>query len=269
MRVAVVGHVDYVDFVRVERVPAPGEIVTAVETWGEAAGGGGMAAVRLAALAGSCTFFTALGRDDFGREAERQLSGLGVRVEADWHGPPQRRGFCYLDAGGERTITLLTPKMRPRGSAPLPWPELRRYDALYFTGGDVEALRAARAARVVVATSRELWTVREAGVEVDALVGSGSDPDERYEPGDLDPPPALVFWTEGGDGGRIEPAGERWQAADLPGAFADAYGAGDTFAAHLTCALAEGRAPREAAELAARGSAEALTRRGAHGRRRS
>ena len=266
MRVAVVGHVDYVDFVRVEAVPPAGGIVTASASWGEAAGGGGMAAVRLAALAGECTFFTALGRDDFGREAERQLTELGVRVEADWQEPPQRRGFCYLDADGERTITLLTPKMRPRSTAPLPWQELRSYDAVYFTGGDPGALRAARLADVLVATARELWTVREARVRLDALVGSSSDPDERYEAGDTDPPPALVFWTEGGDGGRIAPAGERWEAAELPGPAADAYGAGDTFAAHLTYALGAGGSPGDAAEFAARGSAEQLTRPGAHGR---
>ena len=267
MRVAVVGHVDYVDFLSVERVPAAGEIVTAEETWGEAAGGGGMAAVRLAALAAECRFFTALGRDDFGLEAERQLQELGVHVEADWQEPPQRRGFCYLDADGERTITLLTPKMRPRSSAPLPWDELAAYDAVYFTGGDAGALRAARAARLLVATARELWTVREARVELDALVGSASDPDERYERGDVEPEPRLVFFTAGGDGGRIEPQGERWEAAELPAPMADAYGAGDTFAAHLTYALGEGRQPLDAARFAARGSAEQLTRRGAHGGR--
>src|SRR5918998_954249 len=45
MRVGVVGHVDWIDFVAVEHVPEPGEIVTADESWGEAAGGGGVAAV--------------------------------------------------------------------------------------------------------------------------------------------------------------------------------------------------------------------------------
>jgi ribokinase len=268
VKVAVVGHVDFIDFVRVARVPEPGEIVTAGETWGEAAGGGGMAAVRLAALAGGSTFFTALGRDDFGQESELQLAGLGVRVEAEWRNPPQRRGICYLDDGGERTITLLTPKIRPSGAAPLPWHELAGYDAVYFTGGDAAALRAARAARVLVATSREAWTVREAGVEVDALVGSASDPDEQIEEGELDPPPRLVFWTDGQDGGRILPSGERWQAVPLPGPLADSYGAGDTFAACLAYALADGRAPLAAAEFAARESAEQMTRRGAHGVRR-
>ena len=265
MRVAVVGHVEWIDFLVVDAVPEAGEIAQARESWGEAGGGGGVAAVRIARAAGACTFFTALGHDEFGRRSEEQLRGLGVRVEVDWHDGPQRRGFCCLDAGGERTISLLSDKLRPRRSSQLPWGELSTYDAVYFTGGDPEALRAARAARVLVATPRELPTLREAAVELDALIGSAVDPSERYEEGDLDPPPRLVVATEGSRGGRYEPGGGRWDAPELPGPRADSYGAGDTFAACLTLALAGGQDPQEAVELAARAAAAAITRRGAHG----
>ena len=48
MRVGVVGHVEWIEFLAVARVPRAGEIVTARERWGEAAGGGGVSAVRLA-----------------------------------------------------------------------------------------------------------------------------------------------------------------------------------------------------------------------------
>jgi ribokinase len=266
VRVAVVGHVEWIDFAVVERVPEPGGIVTASESWGEAAGGGGVASVRLAALADEAVLFTALGDDRFGRACVAQLERLGVRCEVAWRPEEQRRGFCYLDADGERTITLLSEKLRPRGDERLPWDELAAFDAVYFTGGDAAALRAARAARVLVATARELPTLQEAGVELDALVASAGDPDESFRAGDLEPAPRSVFLTEGDDGGRIEPSGERWSAVEIPGPVADTYGAGDTFAAWLTFALAEGRSPGEAAELAARGSAEQLTRRGAHGR---
>ena len=40
MRLAVVGHVEWVEFARVETVPRPGEIAHAHETWEEPAGGG-------------------------------------------------------------------------------------------------------------------------------------------------------------------------------------------------------------------------------------
>jgi ribokinase len=265
VRAGVVGHVDWIEFLVVDRVPEPGEIVQAKETWGEAAGGGGVAAVQLARRTRDCLFFTALGSDELGRRAAEQLADLGVRLEIDWRDEPQRRGFTYLDSDGERTITLLSEKLRPRGAAELAWSELGELDAVYFTGGDAEALRAARAAPVLVATPRELPTLREGGVELDALAGSASDPAERYEDGDLDPPPKLVVWTEGEDGGSYEPGGGRWEAEPLPGPFADSYGAGDSFAAALTVALAEGRPPAEAVRLAALGAAEAMTRRGAHG----
>jgi ribokinase len=265
MRVAVVGHVEWIDFVAVERVPAPGEIVTARESWGEAAGGGAVAVVQLARLAGGATFFTALGDDDFGRRAEAHLAELGVTLEIDWQEAPQRRGFTYLDAEGERTITLLGEKLRPRGAVQLPWGDLAAADAVYFTGGDADALRAARSARVLVATSRELATLREARVELDALVGSASDAAENYGEGDLDPPPRLVVRTKGSDGGRYEPGGGKWDASHLPAEYSDSYGAGDSFAAGLTYALGRGLGANDAVQLAARVSAEALTRRGAHG----
>ena len=40
MKLAIVGHVEWVEFVRVEHVPEPGDVVHALETWEEAAGGG-------------------------------------------------------------------------------------------------------------------------------------------------------------------------------------------------------------------------------------
>ena len=44
MRAAVVGHVEWVRFARVERVPEPGAIVAALDSWEEPGGGGADAA---------------------------------------------------------------------------------------------------------------------------------------------------------------------------------------------------------------------------------
>ena len=156
VRVAVVGHVEWIEFARVEHVPLPGEIIRATESWEEPGGGGAVAALRLAALTGSCTFFTALGDDWRGRRSVDELTRLGVRVEAAFRPGPQRRGFVYLDASGERTITVIEEKMHPRVTEPLPWGELADYDAVYYCAGEPEAIRAARAARTLVATAREL-----------------------------------------------------------------------------------------------------------------
>ena len=263
MRVAVVGHVEWVEFARVERVPEAGAIVHAEECWAEAAGGGAVAAVELARLAGGASLFTGLGDDELGRRARTQLAAAGVTVHARLQAEPQRRAVCFVDAVGERTITVLGDKVRPRGGdETLPWEEIRRADAVYFVSGDADALRHARTARVLVATTRELPTLRAGGVELDALVGSGEDDGERYHTGDLEPSPHLVVSTSGALGGWAQPGGP-YLAASLPGELEDAYGAGDCFAAGLAFALAEGRPPAEALAFAAERGAAALTRRGA------
>src|SRR5882672_1461325 len=186
MRLAVVGHVEWVEFVRVEHVPVPGDIVHALETWEEAAGGGAVAAVQLANLNGSVQLFTALGNDQLGWRAREELTARGVTVHAGEPPEAQRRAFTYVDGDGERTITVLGRKLLPSGDdATLPWEELARCDAVYFVSGDVAALRAARRARVLIATSRELATLRRAAEEIDVLVGSGADALERVDPGEL------------------------------------------------------------------------------------
>jgi len=268
VRVAVVGHVEWVEFVRVEEMPRAGEIVTATATWQEAAGGGAVVAAELARLAGEVTLFTALGDDDLGTRVREQLERLGVRVHAARAAERQRRAVCHVDAGGERTITVIGEKLRPRGAdGSLPWHELEDVDVAVFVSGDVDALHRARRARLLVAVSRELPTLREGALELDALVGSGADTSERYRPGDLEPPPRLVVTTAGKLGGWAQPGGP-FRAAPLPGPIEDAYGCGDCFTAGLAFGLAEGGSVEESLALGARRGALALTRRGAHGRQR-
>lgn len=262
MNVAVVGHVEWVEFIRVEAVPRPGEIVHSLETWAEPAGGGAVAAVQLANLAGSVQLFTGLGDDDLGRRARVELEAHGVTVHSAAVEEPQRRAFTYVDENGERTITVLGPKLLPMGENPaLPWEELARCDAVYFVSGDIAALAAARRARVVVATARELAMLRRAGEQLDVLVASGNDPGERFEHGDLDPPPKAVVTTSGSLGGWIQPGGP-FRAAPLPGPIEDAYGCGDCFAAGLTFALGRGDPIEEAVAVGARCGAAVLTGRG-------
>jgi ribokinase len=265
MRVAVVGHVEWIEFARVERVPVAGEIVHAEDAWEEPGGGGAVAAVQLAKLAGGATFYTALGDDRLGHRARDELTAMGVRVEAAFRSEPQRRGFVYVDHAAERTITVIGDRMGPRGDDPLPWDELAEYDAVYFTAGDVAAAAAARAARTLVASARGIETLAAASVELDVLVASSSDAGERYEEGDLAPAPRLVVRTAGASGGEWErPNGERgrYEATPLPGPRVDAYGCGDSFAAGLTYGVGAGMPVDEALNLAARCGAACLTGRG-------
>src|SRR5437879_13575925 len=78
MRTAVVGHVEWVQFLRVEHMPSPGDILHVTDYWEEPAGGGPGAAVQLAKLAGSCDFFTALGDDELGHRALEALLTRGL-----------------------------------------------------------------------------------------------------------------------------------------------------------------------------------------------
>jgi ribokinase len=262
MRVAVVGHVEWIRFCRVDRIPAAGEIAHSTEDWEQAGGAGAVAAIQLALLAEEATLFTVLGDDELGRRSLEDLESRGVRVAVSRDNRPTRWAFTTIDEVGERTITTVGPKLHPRGhDDQLPWHELRDMDAVFLTAGDVDAVIAARRARMFVATARELGTLRRAGVELDALVGSGSDEAERYQPGDLDPAPRLVVTTSGALGGWMQPGGP-FSAAPIPGPVRDTYGAGDSFMAGLTFALASGLESADAVAFAARCGAAALTGRG-------
>jgi ribokinase len=264
VRAAVVGHVEWLEFVPVEAVPRPGEIVHAEESWEQAAGGGSVAAVQLSKLADSVDFFTSLGNDEHGERARVELTARGITVHATAVDDPQRSGFVYLDDVGERTITTIGRKQHPKGhDDTVPWHELARCDCVYFCAGDTDALLNARRARVLVATARELPTLRQASVQLDALMSSGKDEAERYQPGQIDPEPDLVVTTSGALGGWAQPGGP-YSAAPLPPDPVDAYGAGDCFAAGLAFALAAGLEGLEALEFASRCGAGALAGPGVH-----
>jgi ribokinase len=270
VRVAVVGHVEWVEFARVPHVPAAGEILHASSFFAVPAGGGPVTAVQLAKLAGACTFFTALGDDELGHRTLEGLRSLGLRVEARFRPEAQRRAFTYLDDRGERTITVMGERLGPRGDDDLPWTELASCDAVYFTAGDAEALRRARAAPVVVAALRAKAVLAEAGVRLDVVIGSARDAGERYEP--LDPPPGAVVLTESSAGGgwtTEDGRSGRWEPVPPPGPVADAYGCGDSFAGGLTFGLGAGMPLDEALHLGAVCGAECLTGWGPYERQHS
>lgn len=265
-RVAVVGHVEWVHFLRAPRLPLPGEILRAEASWASPAGGGAMAAFEMARQGADVRFYTACGDDEVGRRARAELAARGLCVEAAVRrGAAHPQAFTYLTDDRERTITLLAPPLAPSGSDPLDWPALRACRGAYFCKGDAAALRWAREAAVLVATARALPTLADAGVPVDVLLGSASDRDERYAPGDLHPEPGAVVTTAGAAGGTyVTRDGRRgtYAAAPPPAAVLDSYGAGDGFAGALTVALARGLELGEALAVAARAGAAALGRAG-------
>src|SRR4051794_19232643 len=111
VRAALVGHVEWVRFARVERVPAPGEIVHASEVWEEPGGGGAVAAVQLAKLAGEATLYTALGDDELGSRCKEGVERLGGRVGGGLPPRAQRSPVVFLGAPRGRPV--------PGGGLPL------------------------------------------------------------------------------------------------------------------------------------------------------
>jgi ribokinase len=274
-RVAAVGHVEWMEFIVVDHVPKQGDIIHSLECFALPAGGAAVTAVQLAKLAGGHgLFFTSLGDDELGHRAKEGLEALGLTVHVAWRtDQPTRRGFTYLDAQHERTITTIGPRLNPSGGDDsLPWAELDDVDACYFTAGDAAALKQARRAKALVATARVLPVLREAGVRLDAVVGSASDPSEQFEEGDLQPPPDLVVRTRGAHGGQWvghEGRTGKWRAAALPGDKVDAFGCGDSFAGGLAFGLGDGRSVDDTLHLAARCGAWCFTGRGPYTRQLS
>jgi ribokinase len=260
LRIAVVGHLEWVEFVRVPDVPRAGEIAHGAPLLAVPGGGGAVAAVQLARFGAESVFFTALGNDALGHRARDEMQARGVRVHAVFRSEPQRRAITLIDAARERTIITVGERHAPHADDRLPWDELAGCDAVFITAGDAGAIRAARRARFVVATSRALTVLRDAHIRLDALVGSAVDPAERYEPGDLDVAPDLVVRTESEQGGHyVQSDGIVRRYAPVPAKVTgDTYGAGDTFAAGLTFALAGGNAPADALAFAAARAAEVV-----------
>ena len=192
---------------------------------------------------------------------------MGVRVEAAWRSEPQRRAFVYLDASGERTITVIGERLGPRADDPLPWAELERLRR-GLPDRRRPRMRCGRRGPPgsLVATVRALDELNEAGVEIDALVSSANDdgrallagrPRARRPAWSRAPTaPAEASWW------RPTARSARWPAAPLPGPAVDAYGAGDSFAAGFTYGLAEDARPRRRLALGARCGAACVTGRG-------
>lgn len=267
-RVASVGHIEWVQFARVEHVPQAGEVAHAKDPFEEPAGGGAVAAVQLARLAGEALLLTALGEDEAGRRSLARLQQLGVHVDTAKRTAPTRRAVTLVDDERERTITTFGERLEPVGEDALPWEELAQMDAVYFTAGDLAAVRAARAAGVLVASPRARHALGH-GVRLDALVLSAEDEIEREEAKRAEGEADVVVLTDGARGGTYrtrDGSTGSWSAAEPPAAPVDSYGCGDSFAAGFAYGLGAGMGVDDALALAARCGAYCLTGRGPYER---
>jgi ribokinase len=267
--VAVVGHVEWVQFARVDHVPRAGEVVHARDAFEEPAGGGAVAAVQMARLAGSSVLVTALADDQLGGRSLARLRELGVDVWAAKRAATTRKAVTLIDDERERTITTFGDRLQPHdGDAQLPWSQIATMDGVYFTAGDESALRDARAARILVASPRASDALGH-GVPIDALVLSEDDEIEQRRADRAEDEAEIVVFTEGARGGRYRTRGGEsgtWMAASPPSEPVDSYGCGDSFAAGLTYGLAAGMTVSAALAVASRCGAVCLTGRGPYER---
>jgi ribokinase len=264
VRVAVVGHIEWVEFVTLEQLPHAGEVAHSTHSFTRAAGGGGVVAVVLSELGAQVDFFTALGRDADGKAAAAQLADRGVTAHIAWRDRPTRRAFTLIDKQHERTIVTLGERLEPSGADPLPWERLDGADGAFFTAGDRATLEYARRARILVASPRARGALAQDPPTIDALVYSSRDEREREWAARPAAYARLIVKTAGGRGGTWD--GEStgsWKAAPPPGPIRDSYGCGDSFAAAFTFGLARGLTVAQAVALGAQAGARCLTRDGA------
>ncbi len=252
MRVAVIGHVEHVTIGEVPALPSPGDICHLDRPCAFPGGGGGVAFYQL--VRGTDTLlYTALGNDDAAGFVESNLATSGARVFAARRAQPHTRDVVLVTPEGQRTIVVIGEPLHPRHADPLPWDELATCDAAYFTAQDPEALRAARAARVLVVSARRREALVRSGVEADVVVGSLGDPRERSTLADYPTRPRALVLTDGARGGQVETRDGvvRFAPSPAPSPIVGSYGAGDSFAGALVYFLARGLSPVAAASQAA------------------
>jgi ribokinase len=238
----VVGHVEHITLGRVDHQPHPGEIVHLEERRWLPGGGSGVPFWQFVNGPTEVHLFTALGDDEAGQAVADELARSGAHIHAARRAEPHTRDVVMVTPDAERTILVLGEPQQPRRDDDLPWELIAGCDAAFFTARDPEALRAARAARLLVVVSRRAEVLVAAGVRADVVVGSALDALESRRLSDYPVPPGALVLTEGPAGGRVETAAGvvRFPAPAPPPRVGGGYGSGDSFAAALTFYVAAG-----------------------------
>ena len=126
---AVVGHVEWINFLRVDKLPKPGIISHSKRSIEYPAGGGSIIAKILSDLTlNQIHFFTSLGNDDYGGKCFKILSNMGIKLHVAWRDKPTRRGFSLIDSQGERAITVIGERLAPTHKDNLEWNILKKMD---------------------------------------------------------------------------------------------------------------------------------------------
>ena len=236
---AVVGHVEWINFLKVDQLPKPGVISHSEKSLEYPAGGGSIIAKTLSELTlNQIHFFTALGNDDYGDRCFKILSNMGIKLHVAWRDKPTRRGFSLIDSQGERAITVIGERLAPNYRDNLDWDILKKMDGIFITASDSEIFKMARSASILCTTPRVgINTINKSNVSLDGLIGSNLDPGEEFSFSELLVKPKYTIKTEGENGGIIFPGG-RYEALKNKERKVDSYGCGDSFAAGILYGMA-------------------------------
>ncbi len=239
LKLAVIGHIEWVTFLKVDQLPLAGQISHAKDSFEEAAGGAAVAAVQMARITnGPVDLITSLGKDDYGEKCYERLTKLGLNLKVAWREKPTRKGISLISKDGERAITVIGQRLQPNAADDLPWSDMKNYDGIFVTATDEEGLRLARKAKFLAATPRTgKKTLTFSNVKINALIGSGLDPGERINYEELSPKPNIYIATEGKSGGIVYPKRQRYKSTKPSSKEIDSYGCGDCFAGAVTTAL--------------------------------
>ena len=240
LKLAVIGHIEWVTFLKVDQLPIAGEISHAKDYFEEAAGGAAVAAVQMARLINEpVDLITSLGKDNNGEKCYERLIKLGLNLKVAWREKPTRKGISLISKDGERAITVIGERLQPIASDDLPWSDMKNYDGIFITATDKEGIRLASKARFVAATPRTgQTTLKNSKAKINALIGSRLDPGEEINYEELVPKPDIYIATEGKLGGTVYPKEYKYKAIKPNSQEIDTYGCGDCFAGAVTTALA-------------------------------
>ena len=260
LKLAVIGHVEWVTFLMQDNFPSAGIINHANDYMQKAAGGGAVAAIKMGMLTNNkVDFFTALGEDKNGRECFEMLNNYNLNLHVAWKQQATRKGISIVDKNGDRSISIIGKRIEPKINDDLPWENLKNYDGIFITATDSNVLKETRKSKIITATPRlGLKVINNSKIKLDALIGSGLDPNERIESNDLIISPGITIKTEGSKGGECTPGG-RYPAQEPKGKLIDTYGCGDSFAAGITTGMATGCKVFEAIKLGAELGADCTT----------
>ena len=244
----VVGSINLDFLVRVERLPRPGETLTARAFTRGPGGKGANQAVAAARLGAQVTMIGAVGDDELAGEALSGLSAAGVELDIERKGQTGV-ALIYVDSAGENAIAVFpgaNGEVTPRAVGGAVLCQLEIPDAVVLAAAaeaEFFALNAAPAR--VLDLEPDLLVVNELEHEV---CSRGK----------------LVAVTHGAAGASLFEDGREVARAAAPRVeVVDSTGAGDAFTAALVVSLLEGRDRQEALERACAVGAEATTKLGA------